>query len=149
MPYLVLLPSLLCGAAVSYTDIRERRVPRRWIALGYATQFLALLLWCVSSNQLFTLMLAVVISLAAAVLQLLLGLIKPGSLGFGDVTITLVMGLAVGAVGWTAVLYWWIAMGVIGLAAIINARMRGRHDVPFAPVIVASSVLGVLLASFA
>jgi len=134
---------------VSYTDIRERRVPRRWIALGYATQFLALLLWCVSSNQLFTLMLAVVISLAAAVLQLLLGLIKPGSLGFGDVTITLVMGLAVGGVGRTAVLYWWIAMGVIGLAAIINARLRGRHDIPFAPVIVASSVLGVLLASFA
>ena len=131
---------------MSYTDIRERRVPRRWIAAGYLIQLLALLIWCALNNQLFTVMIAVVISIGAAILQLLLGLIKPGALGFGDVTITLVIGLAVGSLGWMAVLYWWLAMGVIGMAAIVvNTRIRRKDDVPFAPVIVISGILATLL----
>lgn len=147
MFYVMLLPGLLCGAAVSVTDLRSRRVPRRWVAAGYALQFVALTAWCVATNQLFTAMVAVVISLGAAVLQLLLGLIRPGSLGFGDVTTTLVVGLSVGAAGWFAVLYWWLSMGVLGLAAIGIGVRTGHDDVPFAPVITAAGALGVALAA--
>ncbi|NMM99609.1 peptidase A24 [Bifidobacterium sp. DSM 109958] len=147
MFYVALLPGLLCGAAVSVVDVRERRVPRAWVAAGYVAQLVALLVWCVAANQLFTALTAVVISLGAAVLQLLLGLIRPGSLGFGDVTITLVVGLAVGAAGWFAVLYWWLAMGALGLAAIGVGARTGHDDVPFAPVITAAGVLGVALAA--
>lgn len=147
MFYLVLLPGLLCGAAVSVTDVRSRRVPRSWVAGGYVAQLAALVAWAVAANELFTVLTAVVISLGAAVLQLLLGLVRPGSLGFGDVTITLVIGLAVGAAGWTATLLWWVAMGVIGLGAIGVGTRLGHADVPFAPVIVVSGAVGVALSA--
>ncbi|KAB8293576.1 peptidase A24 [Bifidobacterium avesanii] len=146
MSCLVLLPSLLCGAAVCVSDVRSRRVPRAWIAAGWLAQLLALVVWAVVANQLFTVMIAVVISVGAALLQLLLGLIVPGSLGFGDVTATFMVGLAVGAVGWLAVLYWWLGMGALGLATIAVGRRMGIRDVPFAPAIVVAGIVAVALA---
>lgn len=145
MSCLVLLPSLLCGVAVCVSDVRSRRVPRTWVAAGYAAQLLALLVWAVLANRLFDVMIAVVISLGAALLQLLLSLVVPGALGFGDVTATLMAGLAVGSAGWLAVLYWWLAMGALGLAAIGLGRRFGHRDVPFVPVIVLAAVIAVTL----
>ena len=146
MPCLVLLPSLLCGAAISISDVRSRRVPRTWVAGGYVVQLIALLVWAVLANQLFMVMIAVVISVGAALLQLLLSLIVPGTIGFRDVTTTLLVGLAVGAMGWIAVLYWWVAMGLLGLALIALGRRMGKSDMPYAPVIVLAGIIAVALA---
>ena len=43
MGYLVALPSLLCGLAISVEDIRCRRVPRVWVAVGCLLQLVALI----------------------------------------------------------------------------------------------------------
>ena len=58
---------------------------------------------------------AILFAVLSAVLQCALALVKPGSLGFGDVTATLLMGLAVGMFGLFAVVFWWLAIGVVGL----------------------------------
>lgn len=76
---------------------------------------------------------------------------KPGSMGFGDVTCTLAMGLAVGMAGLTAVVVWWLAMGLLGLAWMalwlrFDLQRRSDHagKVPFAPAIVCAAVVAVI-----
>ena len=53
MGYLVALPSLLCGLAISVEDIRCRRVPRLWVAVGCLLQLVALIVAALLGNDLF------------------------------------------------------------------------------------------------
>lgn len=151
MPCYLCLPSLICGLAMSFEDVRRRRVPRLWVALGALAQLVALLGWAVVANSFFTLIQALLFAGLCAVLQLALALIRPGALGLGDVTATAVMGLAVGAYGLSAVVVWWLFMGAMGLAFLTlwtrfdpQRHTRYRGKAPFAPVIVISAVLAVL-----
>ena len=104
MTYLAYLPSFDMWYAVSVEDIRRRRVPRLWIAIGCLTQLVAVIIVAVMANTMFLLVQAPLFAVLSAVLQAGLAMAKPGSMGFGDVTCTLAMGLAVGMAGLTA---WW------------------------------------------
>ena len=115
MWYMICLPSLLCGLAISVEDIRSRRIPRAWIATGCTAQIIVNLIYALSINTLYLALQAILFAVLSAVLQCALALVKPGSLGFGDVTATLLMGLAVGMFGLFAVVFWWLAIGVVGL----------------------------------
>ena len=150
MGYLVALPSLLCGLAVSVEDIRCRRVPRRWIAVGCLLQLAATLVYALVANDLFAVMQSALFAVLCALVQCGLALIKPGALGFGDVTMTLMMGLAVGMTGLTGVVCWWLAMGVLGLVwMLLWRRFDWQGDtpyagkVPFAPVIVVAATVAL------
>ena len=99
MWYMICLPSLLCGLAISVEDIRSRRIPRAWIATGCTAQIIVNLIYALSINTLYLALQAILFAVLSAVLQCALALVKPGSLGFGDVTATLLMGLAVGMFG--------------------------------------------------
>ena len=99
MGYLVALPSLLCGLAISVEDIRCRRVPRLWVAVGCLLQLVALIVAALLGNDLFLVLQAALFAVLCAAVQCGLALVRPGALGFGDVTVTLLMGLAVGTAG--------------------------------------------------
>ncbi|NEG89319.1 peptidase A24 [Bifidobacterium aerophilum] len=151
MPYLALLPSLLCGLAVGVEDVRRRRVPRAWIAVGVLAQLAANVVYGLAINSLFVVVQSLLFAAIAAVLQCLLAVAKPGALGFGDVTCTLMTGLGVGLLGLTAMVAWWLAMGLIGLAWMAWwIRFDPQSDtpyagkVPFAPVIVAAGLIAPL-----
>ena len=75
-----------------------------WIAIGCLTQLVAVIIVAVMANTMFLLVQAPLFAVLSAVLQAGLAMAKPGSMGFGDVTCTLAMGLAVGMAGLTA---WW------------------------------------------
>lgn len=153
MPWCFCLPSLLCGLAVSVEDVRHRRVPRLWIAVGSLAQLISTLVWAVVGNAFFTLVQSVLFALLCMLVQFALALVRPGSLGFGDVTVTLAMGLAVGAYGLTAVVIWWVLIGALGLVFILlwtrfdpQRHTPYRGKVPFAPVIVVAAALVVIAA---
>ncbi len=115
MPYLfdwILLPTLIAGLILSCIDIASRRVPLLLVALAYVTQVGAFLLL---SGPSVRVMEAVVISLVSASVQWILALIRPGSLGVGDVTATALMTLIPGWFGWTSVVFWWLILGLLGL----------------------------------
>ena len=152
MPYLFCLPSLICAVALSVEDMRRRRVPRAWVACGFGAQLLADVAWAVWSNGFFTVVQALLFAALCAGIQLLLALMKPGSLGLGDVSAMLPLGLAVGAYGLGAVVCWWLAMAAAGWAFVAwwtrfdpqrSGPYRGRT--PFVPVIAMSAVAAVLL----
>ena len=67
MTYLAYLPSLICGIAVSVEDIRRRRVPRLWIAIGCLTQLVAVIIVAVMANTMFLLVQAPLFAVLSAV----------------------------------------------------------------------------------
>jgi leader peptidase (prepilin peptidase) / N-methyltransferase len=152
MWYMICLPSLLCGLAVSVEDIHERRIPRAWIAMGCTAQITVNIIYALSVNSLFLALQSLLFAALATVLQCALALIKPGALGFGDVTVTLVMGLGVGMAGLYAMVLWWLLIAVIGLLWIAlwtrfdpqrHTRYAGRT--PFAPAIVSAGAISVMV----
>lgn len=148
MWYMICLPSLLCGMAVSVEDIRARRIPRMWIAVGCLAQVIVDITYALSVNSLFLALQALLFAALSAVLQCALALIKPGALGFGDVTTTLLIGLAVGMFGLFPVVFWWFAISVLGLLWLAiwtrfdpqkHTRFAGKT--PFAPTIVVAGAI--------
>lgn len=155
MWYMICLPSLLCGMAVSVEDIRSRRIPRIWIALGCLAQVIVNIAYALAVNSLFLILQALLFALLSAALQGALTLIKPGTLGFGDATSTLMVGLSVGMFGLFAMVYWWLAIALVGMLWIAfwtrfdpqkHTRFAGRT--PFAPVIVLAGAIGVAISAF-
>ena len=151
MSCLALLPSLVCGTALCVEDVRRRRVPRVWVALGCVGQLAADVVAALLDNDLSLVPQALLFALLAAVLQCALALARPGALGFGDVTCTLMTGLGVGLAGFTAMLVWWLAMGALGAAWMaLWIRFDPQSDtpyagkVPFVPVIVVAGLLAAL-----
>ena len=112
MPYLFTLPGLLCGLALSIEDVRHRRVPIAWVAAGALLQLAADFAYGVVVNDLLVLLQALLFTVLCCLIQFALALLVPRSLGFGDVTALIPMGLSVGLFGLLPVVVWWLAMGV-------------------------------------
>ncbi|OZG69291.1 prepilin peptidase [Bifidobacterium eulemuris] len=154
MSYLACLPSLLCGLALCVEDVRHRRVPRAWVAAGSLAQLLAIIVVAVAENNAFVIVQSLLFALLCAAVQGVLALIRPGALGFGDVTCTFAIGLAVGMFGLFAVVVWWLAMGAFGLLWMAGwlrfdpqRHTPYRGKVPFVPVIVVAAVVAVACAA--
>ncbi|KFJ02987.1 prepilin peptidase [Bifidobacterium subtile] len=152
MSYFAMLPSLLCGILLAIEDLRTRRVPRIWVAFGMVTQCAAFIIYGASHGRPWGFLAALSYAVAAALLQWLLSSLRPGSLGFGDVTCAALVGQAVGWLGLMAFLSWWLLMGVVGLLWIGGWHVRSRFShapapirAPFVPVIVISGVCAALL----
>ncbi|WP_243386935.1 prepilin peptidase [Bifidobacterium primatium] len=133
---------------IAYTDIRTRRVPRPIVAAGSVVQLACVVAWCMWSGSWTPLAGSLGFAVACALVQLALALVRPGALGFGDVTCTLLMGLAVGCLGIETVAVWWLLMGLSGLAMLGIQRGRGGDSIPFAPAIVFSAFAAIALSAF-
>ena len=143
MWYMICLPSLLCGLAVSVEDVRARRVPRAWIAVGCMAQIIVNIIYALSVNALFLALQSLLFAVLAAVLQCALALIRPGALGFGAVTVMF---------GLYAMVLWWLFIAVIGLLWIAfwtrfdpqrHTQYAGRT--PFAPAIVVAGAISIAI----
>lgn len=151
MPYLFTLPGLLCGLALSIEDVRHRRVPIAWVTAGALLQLAADFAYGVVVNDLFVLLQALLFTVLCCLIQFALALLVPRSLGFGDVTALIPMGLSVGLFGLLPVVVWWLAMGVAGITWIAlwtrfgPQRTSPAHagKVPYVPVILAGAIVAV------
>lgn len=150
MDYLLALPSLLCGIALSLEDIRTRSVPRSWVLAGVSLQFVVLTMAAFVFNEARLALLPPCYGLSAALIQYALSSMAHGSLGFGDVTASAMIGQAVGVFGMEAFLLWWTIMAVIGLSSIGLRRATKVKDtaMPFVPVLFISALMAVILAHF-
>lgn len=88
--------------------------------------------------------------LAGAVL-LALALVPPGGMGLGDVKFALVLGLALGWLGWSAVVAGFVGAFLLGglaaLAALPLPRVSRTTQLPFGPWLALGAVLAVLAAA--
>ncbi len=132
------------------TDLRRRTVPRRLIMTGIAIQLLACVLLAWLGADPAAPLRACAGLLCGAGIQLAFALVRPGSLGFGDVTASALVGCAVGVFGPAAFVLWWLGMAALGMPWLAAwsryTKRRPGIDVraPFVPVIVAAGLFAVL-----
>ncbi|MGW1336484.1 prepilin peptidase [Streptomyces rubiginosohelvolus] len=87
--------------------------------------------------------------LALGGFYLLLFLINPNGMGFGDVKLALALGVALGWYGWTVLFVGGFAGflfgAAYGLALVLLRRAGRRTGIPFGPFMIAGALTGVLL----
>lgn len=154
MVYLIPAPGLLTTLLLALIDIRSRRVPRLLVLFGLALQTVTLLVFSLIQGRPMLLVQCLLLTLACAGLQLLLALVRPGALGLGDVTATGLVALSMSVLGWTAILVWWLMMGLLGLVALTLVRLVRRRgsartnsplSLAYVPVILAAAVAALII----
>ena len=144
---LVLLPLVPVGVALAVVDWRTRMLPTRLIAPAYAVTLVAILVaWLADGRDLADLERAALGWLVYGGMFFLLWFIYPRGLGYGDVRLSGVLGLALGWVGWSELLLGiWNGLLLGGIIGGVLALVTRRRDYPFGPFMLVGALLAVVL----
>ncbi|GGC92571.1 hypothetical protein GCM10011512_19560 [Tersicoccus solisilvae] len=154
-----LLAALACaglvalGAVLTVIDVRRHRLPDRLVLPGTAV---SALLWVAAfavAGPAAGGTAGIVRTLAGGVVlfggYLLLRIIHPPGMGFGDVKLAGLLGLHLGAAGWAHVaagtVLAFLLGGLVGAALLLARRVRWRSAIPFGPFMLAGAVVALVL----
>ncbi|MBJ6639825.1 prepilin peptidase [Streptomyces sp. DHE7-1] len=148
--WLLLAPVWVLLAAV---DVRVRRLPDP-LTLPLAAAGLGLLaLVALLPEHAGDWLTALYGALALGGGYLVLFLVNPSGMGFGDVKLALGMGAALGWYGWPTLLLGTFAgflLGALYGGALVVARRAGRRTaIPFGPFLIAGAFAGLLIGAYA
>ncbi len=143
----VLLPLVPVGVALAVIDWRTRLLPTRLIAPSYAVTVVAVLVaWGLDGRDLGDLQRTGLGWLVYGGMFFVLWFVYPRGLGYGDVRLAGVLGLALGWVGWGELLLGiWGGLLLGGVLGGLLSLVTRRRDYPFGPFMLAGAVLGVVL----
>ena len=143
---LVLLPLVPIGVALAVIDWSTTLLPTRIIGPSYGLVVLAVLAAGAFDQDRDAVFRSGLGWLAMGGFFVLLWLIYPRGLGYGDVRLSGVLGLALGYVGWAALIagaYGAFLIGGIGGGLLGALRIVDRKRFPFGPFMLVAAVLGV------
>ncbi|RGE23751.1 prepilin peptidase [Leucobacter sp. wl10] len=134
----------VASARLIVIDLRERRLPNRLLGWTGAA-FGALLVAASALGGLWPeLVRAAAGGAGYGALLLLLRVLAPGAIGGGDVKLAPLVGAATGWVGIAAATVWApLGLAVCAGIAGARARIRGRRDLAFGPVLLAGGWFGI------
>ncbi len=137
------------GAVLGYIDARTRFLPSAIIWPSYGVIGLALLGAAAVSGEWGSLRRAVIAGAIGFAVFYVLWFVFPRGVGFGDVRLSGVLGLALGWLGWgqfISGLYGGFFLGaIVGIALIAAKVMTRKQMVPFGPFMLVGALGGVLL----
>ncbi|MFI6674783.1 prepilin peptidase [Kribbella sp. NPDC050470] len=137
------------GAVLGYIDARTRYLPSAIIWPSYLVVGLALLGAAVVSGEWGSMRRAVIAGAIGFVVFYVLWFVFPRGVGFGDVRLSGLLGLALGWLGWGEFitgLYGGFFLGaVVGIVLIVTKVMTRKQMVPFGPFMLIGALGGVLL----
>jgi leader peptidase (prepilin peptidase)/N-methyltransferase len=144
---LVVLPLVPIGVALTVIDWRTRLLPTRLVAPAYAVTVVAILVaWVVDSRDVQDLGRTALGWLIYGGMFFLLWFVYPRGLGYGDVRLAGVLGLALGWVGWAELLLGiWSGLLLGGILGGLLSLVLRRRDYPFGPFMLVGALLGVVL----
>lgn len=146
--YLLLVTSLL---AISVIDLKLYIVPNRIVYPTLAAAIPLLVGAAVLIHDTDAIKTAAIGSAAAWFGLLVVHLIQPGGMGFGDVRLAAILGLYLGWINLRLVLWGMLAgfmLGAVVGLGLIAFGGRGRKEaVPFAPFLAAGTLLAILFSS--
>jgi leader peptidase (prepilin peptidase)/N-methyltransferase len=146
-PLLHLLPLVALGVALAVVDWRTRLLPTRLIAPAYVLVVASLLVGWFATGDTGDLVRAGLGWLLAGGFFLLLWFVYPAGLGYGDVRLSGVLGLALGQLGWAELVFgvWagFLLGGVVGLL-LVALRLVDRRNNPFGPWMLLGALLGIV-----
>jgi len=145
---LVLVPLVPVLVALSVVDWRTRLLPTWVIRPTYFVTIALVLLASLLAQDAGALARAAIGWAAVGAFYFLLWFINSSGLGYGDVRLSGIIGMALGHVGWTelvtgvwcAFLVGGVVGGLLSLVGVVD-----RKGVPFGPFMVIGALLGVLL----
>jgi len=145
-PYLVLVAFLV---ALSFIDLDTKTLPRKLIYLNALIGAPLLVLAALVNDDADKIWRAAVGAAIAFAFFLLLHLISPRSMGFGDVRLSGLLGLYL---GWLSVLHvplglflGFIFGAVVGIALMVFGSAGRKTAVPFGPFLAAGTIVAILL----
>jgi leader peptidase (prepilin peptidase)/N-methyltransferase len=134
------------GVALAYVDYRTRLLPTRVIAPSYAVVGLLVLVSAAITRDMDDLVRAGVGWLVAGLAFWLLWRFTPG-MGYGDVRLSGVLGIALGYLGWPELLvgiYSGFLVGTVGWIPLRLLRITRDRNFPFGPFMLVGAVVGVV-----
>jgi len=144
---LVVLPLVPLGVALSVIDWRTRLLPTRLVAPGYALVVVAILVaWLAGDRDVSDLGRTALGWLIYGGMFFLLWFVYPRGLGYGDVRLSGVLGLALGWVGWAELLLGiWSGLLLGGVLGAVLSLATRRRDYPFGPFMLVGALVGLLV----
>jgi leader peptidase (prepilin peptidase)/N-methyltransferase len=137
------------GAVLGYIDARTRYLPSAIIWPSYLVIGLALLGAAVGSGEWGSFRRAVLAGAIGFAVFYVLWFVFPRGVGFGDVRLSGLLGLALGWLGWGEFitgLYGGFFLGaIVGIALIAGGVMTRKQMVPFGPYMLVGALAGVVL----
>jgi leader peptidase (prepilin peptidase)/N-methyltransferase len=133
--------------ALSWIDVERLVLPKVivWPLLGLVAWFL--LVAAVATHQWHQFLVAVLCAAGWFMVFFALNLLSPRILGFGDVRLAPVLGLALGWLGVRYVVLGFFAANligaVVGIALIAAGRMKRRQAIPFGVFLAAGTAIAV------
>ena len=146
-PLVFVSPLVPVGVALALVDWRTRLLPTRVIAPTYVALVPVVLLVGLLDGDPAALVRAGVGWLLAGGFFVLLWVVHPGGLGYGDVRLSGILGIVLGYLGWSQ-LFWGLWAGFLlgGVGGLVLARLGlvDRRANPFGPWMLIGAVLGIL-----
>jgi leader peptidase (prepilin peptidase)/N-methyltransferase len=136
------------GVALAAIDIAVQRLPDYLTLPAYPVLIVLLVIAAITSHDATALGRALLGGLALSGAFLVLALVRPGQLGGGDIKLAGLAGLALGWLGWTAVIsgaaLGFILSAVVSLALLAARRTTLRSAICFGPFLVGGALLAAL-----
>jgi leader peptidase (prepilin peptidase)/N-methyltransferase len=137
------------GVALSLIDLDVQRLPNKIVLPSYAVATVLLVVASVGDHDWNALLRAAIGCVILYAFYFLLGFIKPGAMGFGDVKLSGVLGMYLGWLGWgelaVGAFLGFLLGGVVG-GALMAVRKAGRKSkIPFGPFMIVGAYIAVLV----
>lgn len=131
LAYLPLVPLAATGPWLAAVDFDVLRIPNRVLAPTAAATLLAVVGTTVATRDWMALIVPTAAALATGGVFSAVHFSTEGGIGFGDVKLATVIGLAVGSLGVTAT---WVSVLAGSLTALVWAKAsRSKGPIPYAP----------------
>ena len=136
------------GVALAAIDIATQRLPDPLTLPAYPILITLLSIAALASHDFAALARALLGGLAMAGAYLVLGLVRPGQLGGGDIKLAGIAGLALGWLGWPALIFGaalaFVLSALVSLALLASRRITLRSAICFGPFLVGGTLLAML-----
>ncbi|HXD61012.1 MAG TPA: prepilin peptidase [Lacisediminihabitans sp.] len=137
------------SVALALIDLDVRRLPNAIVLPSYLVGAVLLAAASVLGADYEALLRAVIGCGALGLAYLLMALVSPGGMGFGDVKLAGVLGLFLGWLGWGPLAVGAIAAfllgGIFGIILILTRRGGRKTAIPFGPWMLAGAWVGILV----
>ncbi len=138
------------AVALAAIDLDVKRLPDAIVLPSYLVAGLLLALPAVTGSDWWSAARSLVAMAALSTFYLLLAVLRPGGMGFGDVKLAGLLGLYLGWLGWSSVLVGagagFLLGGIAGVALLATRRADRRTAIPFGPAMLAGALLAVFVA---
>lgn len=144
---LFLVPLVPVGVALALVDWRTRLLPTRIIAPTYLVLVPLVIIAALASGEPRLLLRAALGWALMGGIYLLLWLIHPAGMGYGDVRLSGILGIVLGYLGWGQLaLGGWsgFLLGGLGGVVLVALRLIDRRHNPFGPWMLIGALVGIV-----